>query len=177
MTSISIPVDILRAILEYLDRADLAKICLLNKICCSCSQDILYREVLFDNDLGCRSIAQSTLLARRVRSFKSMGKHPELSKALQNMTCLRDLTLLDSDISSNVLDGCTFSLDTFTCDFSYDKPLRQFLERQSSITLVSLLRLYHPSELFESPCLPNLTRVTAPFFLLPHLIPGRPVSE
>src|ERR1700728_5403585 len=170
MTSISIPVDILRVILEYLDRANLAKICRLNKICCSCSQDILYRKVLFENDLACRTLAQSTHLARRVRSFKRMGKHPELSKALQNMTCLRDLTLLESG-SSSVLDGCIFSLDTFTCGFSYDKSLRQFLELQSSITHVSLLALYKPSESFDSPCLPNLTRVTAPYFLLPHLIP------
>src|ERR1700721_1463713 len=177
MSSISIPVDILRAILEYLDRGDLTKICLLNKICCSCSQDILYRNIDFPKILVYHTLAQSTHLARRVRSFTMRGGHPELAKALRNMTHLRSLTLLCVYDSSNVLDGCTFSLDTFTCDFSYDKPLRQFLELQSSITHVSLLALYKPFESFDSPCLPNLTRVTAPFFLLPHIIPGRPVSE
>jgi hypothetical protein len=176
MTSTSIPVDILRVILKYLDRADLVKICQLNKICCSCSQDILYRKVLFEDVLVCRALAQSTHLARRVRSFKSMGKPPELSKALQNMTSLRDLTLFDSG-SSSILENCVFNLDSFTCDFSYDKSLRQFLEHQSSITYVCLLRLYEPSEPFELTRLPNLTRVAAPSFLLPHLIPGRPVIE
>jgi hypothetical protein len=72
----SIPVDILRAILEHLDQADLAKIYRLNKICCSCSQHILYREVLLESDLVCRILAQSTHHARRVRSFKTRGKHP-----------------------------------------------------------------------------------------------------
>ena len=43
-----------------------------------------------------RTLAQSTHLDRRVRSFKTIGEHPELFKALQNMTCLRDLILLDS---------------------------------------------------------------------------------
>ena len=40
-----IPVDILLNILEYVDKAGLATICLLNKICCSCSQDLLYRDI------------------------------------------------------------------------------------------------------------------------------------
>jgi hypothetical protein len=52
-----------------------------------------------------QNMSESTHLARRVRSYKTMGKHPELSKAWQNMTCLRDLTLLDSG-SSNILKDC-----------------------------------------------------------------------
>src|SRR6202035_3140452 len=106
MSSISIPVDILRVILEHLDQGDLAKICLLNKICCSCSQDVLYRDIDLSNILICHTLAQATHLARRVRSFKTRKEHPELAKALRNMTCLRSLTLLSLYDSSDVLDGC-----------------------------------------------------------------------
>src|SRR6202021_2357968 len=133
---ISIPVDILRAILEHLDRGDLAKICLLNKICCSCSQDILYRDLVFPNILVCRTLAQSTHLARRVRSFTMRGGHPELAKALQNMACLRSLTLRSYNGSLNVLDGCLFSLDTFTCGFPYSESLLKFLQSQPSLRKV-----------------------------------------
>ena len=60
---VSIPVDVLREILENLGRGDLTKICLVNKICCSCSQDVLYRDVSGET-LLCRTLAQSTYLAR-----------------------------------------------------------------------------------------------------------------
>jgi hypothetical protein len=46
----SIPVDILLLILDHVDKADLLTICLLNKICCSCSQDVLYRNIRIDGD-------------------------------------------------------------------------------------------------------------------------------
>jgi hypothetical protein len=179
MSSISIPVDILRAILEHLDPADLAKICLLNKICCSCSQDILYRDIYYPNIIICHTLAQSTHLARRVRSFKTIGKHPELSKALRNMTCLRRLTLLSNNGSPNVLDGCIFSLDTFTCGFPYDESLLKFLQCQPSLREAHFLTYIRSPALLdvEPTCLPNLMRITAPYTWLPHIVPGRPVSE
>jgi hypothetical protein len=77
-----IPVDILRNILEHVDRAGLPKMCLLNKICCSCSQDVLYREILFPNTRVVLTLAQSTNLARRVRSFATIHSSPELATAL-----------------------------------------------------------------------------------------------
>jgi hypothetical protein len=179
MSSISIPVDILRALLEHLDPADLTKICLLNKICCSCSQDILYRDIDFPNLLVCHTLAQSTHLARRVRSFKIRSEHPELAKALRNMTCLRSLTLLDIYDSPDVLDGCTFSLDTFICEFPHIGSLFKFLQSQPSLREAHfLLNLCYPELLdFEPTCLPNLSRITAPYTWLPHIVPGRPVSE
>jgi hypothetical protein len=179
MSSLSIPVDILRIILEHLDRGDLAKICLLNKICCSCSQDILYRDIDFPRRLVCHTLAQSTHLARRVRSFKIRNEHPELAKALRNMTCLRSLTLLDVYDSSDVLDGCIFSLDTFTCDFPYIESLLKFLQSQPSLREAHfLINFFYPKLLdFEPTCLPNLSRITAPYTWLPHIVPGRPVSE
>src|ERR1700721_3561765 len=44
----SIPVDVLYHILEHVDIASLIEICLVNKVCCSCSQDILYRDIQID---------------------------------------------------------------------------------------------------------------------------------
>ena len=179
MSSISTPVDILRAILEHLDLGDLTKICLLNKICCSCSQDILYRNIYFPDIEVCHTLALSKHLARRVRSFTIRNTHRELSKALRNMTCLRSLTLLDLDISSNVLDGCTFSLDTFTCRFSYSESLLKFLQSQPSLREAHFLAPFSFPALtdVEPTCLPNLTRISAHYTWLPHIVPGRPVSE
>src|ERR1700733_14576504 len=110
MSSISIPVEILRAILEHLEQGAVTKKCRRKKICCPCAQNILYRDIYFPRILVCHTLAQTTPLARRVRSFTIRNEHPELAKALQNMTCLRSLTLLSfSNSSKNVLDGCIFS--------------------------------------------------------------------
>jgi hypothetical protein len=181
MSSISIPVDILHVILEHLDQDDLARICLLNKICCSCAQDILYRNIYFPNLLVCHTLAQSTHLARRVRSFTIRNTHRELAKALQNMTCLRHLTLLSfSGSSKNVLDGCVFNLNTITCEFPYSESLLKFLRSQPSLREAHFLTDFLTD--FCSPKsldfgLPNLSRITAPYTWLPHIVPGRPVSD
>src|ERR1700721_1134801 len=179
MSSISIPVDILRIILEHLDQDDLTKICLLNKICCSCSQDVLYRDIYFPDILVCHTLAQSTHLARRVRSFTIMNKHPELAKALRNMTCLRSLTLWSVYDSSDVLDGCIFSLDTLTCQFPYSEYLLKFLQNHPSLREANFLTSSGYPKLLdlEPTCLPNLTRITAHYTWLPHILPGPPVSE
>jgi hypothetical protein len=179
MSSISIPVDILCIILEHLNQDDLTRICLLNKICCSYSQDILYRDIYFPDILVCDTLAQSTHLARRVRSFATRSGHLELAKALRNMTRLRSLTLLSVSDSSNVLDGCIFSLDTFTCRFPYDESLLKFLLSQPSLREAHFLAYSRFIALLdvEPMCLPNLTRITAHYTWLPHIVPGRPVSE
>jgi len=58
------------------------------------------------------TLARSTVLARRVRSFQHYYSCPELATALRNMSSLRKLNLWDSsDVS--ILDGCTFKLDSF----------------------------------------------------------------
>jgi hypothetical protein len=180
MSSISIPVDILCIILEHLDQDDLTRMCLLNKICCSCSQDVLYRNIYLPKILVCDTLAQSTHLARRVRSFTVRGRRRALAQALRNMTCLRSLTLLGFTKSSkDVLDGCTFSLDTLTCKFQYDESLLKFLQSQPSLREAHfLIHLCFPKVLdLEPTCLPNLSRITAPYTWLPHIVPGRPVSE
>jgi hypothetical protein len=69
-------------ILEHVNRAGLAKICPLNKIFCSCSQDVLYRNIKLWNNrdlLACLTLTQPPHLARRVRSFKSFFCDPELA--------------------------------------------------------------------------------------------------
>jgi F-box domain len=76
----SIPVDVLREILEHVRKADLATLCRVNKIFCSCSQDVLYREI---NDKHViKILAQSTDLVRRVRWFDAIRDCPELASAL-----------------------------------------------------------------------------------------------
>src|ERR1700733_6934993 len=122
-----IPVDVLRDILGYVDKADLPTICLLNKICCSCSQDVLYRDI-FAETLRASKVqqthAQSTHLAKRVRSFESCYKDQYLAMALRNMTLLRILKLSNAfymDLLVDLLNGCTFKLDSFECGYVDDR--------------------------------------------------------
>jgi hypothetical protein len=183
---LSIPIDVLRLILEHVDKATLVTMCKLNKVCCSCSQDVLYRDIQVDHlperTHVCQTLAQSTDLARRVRLFEitSYGsvnwKERELRNSLQNMTCLRILRFY-SYINFSVLEGCTFNLVSFACDFFYPEPLRQFLHSQPSLTHVSLGESCGGIPDFDATHLPNLTRIGAHISWLPRLIPNRPVNE
>src|ERR1700728_2799597 len=98
-------IDVLQLILENVDRADLVALCQVNKVCCSYSQDILYRNIRLRDgqqkppELNvCQTLAQSIHLAKRVRSFSLTSHHrldslESITKALQNMSSLRSLTL------------------------------------------------------------------------------------
>jgi hypothetical protein len=175
----SIPVDVFMRILEHADRAELAKMCLLNKICFACSQDVLYREI----DQGamihvCQTLAQYTHLAKRVRSFEIYYEHPSLAEALRNMSSLRRLCLGIQHLKSpTLLEGCTFKLNSLSVALRLEEPLRNFLNSQPSLTSISFTHHSRRLLTFEETCLPNLTRVTAECACLLQLIPGRPVSE
>jgi hypothetical protein len=183
-----VPVDVLLNILDHVDKAGLATICLLNKICCSCSQDVLYRDICIQNPRESRvqqTLAQSTHLARKVRSFEFRPTHfarkvrsfesPDLATALRNMASLRILKL-SIPFHMDILDGCTFKLDSFECpDLNhYGKSLPKFLSSQPSLKYMTLPR--HSASL-DATCLPNLTRINARSEWLPYLIPGRPLNE
>jgi hypothetical protein len=177
----SIPVDILRLILEHVDRESLTKICLLNKTCSSCAQDVLYRHIqvrgLFQNDQVCQTLTQSNILARRVRSFVTARSDSKLRGALLNMVNLCQLRL-GLWVDSSVLEGCAFKLLSFACTRIEGRALHRFLLRQPSITDLKVLmsKDYDWPELGVT-FLPNLTRVAAPFAKLQLLIPNRPVKE
>ena len=99
MPSNEISVDVLRDILDYVNKAGLATMCRVNKICCSCSQDVLYRDIYALTRRANKvqqTLAQSTQLARRVRSFESNFEDSDLATALRNMTSLRILKLSDA---------------------------------------------------------------------------------
>jgi hypothetical protein len=175
----SIPVDILRLILEHVDRADLAQICLVNKVCCSYSQDVLYREI--EGGVAgfvCQTLTRSTNLAKRVRSFQIYFEHPSFGEALRNMSSLRRLRLDFSYLwSPTLLEGCTFKLDSLSVDLPFDERLQKFLNCQPSLTCLSFTSPVKCEFPLEETCLPNLTRVAAESSWLSQLIPGRPVSE
>jgi hypothetical protein len=174
----SIPIDILRLILEHVDRESLTKICLLNKICSSCAQDVLYRHIQVEESAQvCQTLTQSNILARRVRSFGTARSDLELRGALLNMINLCRLSL-GLWVDSSVLEGCTFKLRSFACAFFESRALYRFLLRQPSITDLKALmsKNYDWPELGVT-FLPNLTRVAAPFAKLQQLVPNRPVKE
>jgi hypothetical protein len=187
----SIPVDILRLILDHVDKSDLLTICLLNKICCSCSQDTLYRDIQIDElcevTQVCQTLAQSTHLARRVRSFEissnytsdQLSYEPEFSTSFQNMIFLRSLVLYSFTDAFSFLGGCTFKLVSFACNYVDFEPLYQFLLSQPSLTRVGLRKFNDIDDSlgFGATFLPNVTRVTANFSWLAQFIPDRPVNE
>jgi F-box domain len=173
----SIPIDVLLEILEHVSETDLATLCRVSKIFCSCSRDVLYREI-YCRRRGERvisTLAQSTDLARRVRSFEVKLSSPKLATALKNMSSLRNLSLGHFDVS--ILDGCTFKLDSFNCENRNSESLQKFLKSQPSITDLTLFSEYDPFPPFDQSCLPNLTNVSAEYSWLGVLIPGRPVRE
>jgi hypothetical protein len=185
----SISIDVLHLILEHADKASLVKMCLINKVCCSCSQAILYRDIRidgkhFNNTKIFETLNESTHLAKRVRSFEITNRNDvdrsrdeqELRKSLQNMICLRSLRL-DGGPNFSILDGCTFKLDSFSSYDIFSEKLRRFLCSQPSITDVTI-ETFDVRDVPElGPCLPNLTRVTTYFSLLRHIIPNRPVNQ
>jgi F-box domain len=173
----SIPIDVLREILEHVDKADLPTLCRVNKIFCSCSQDVLYRELDYEDADAIQTLAGSTDLARRVRSFHISGEYPELATALRNMSSLRSLDHESSTYKTSFLDGCTFKLDSFETTLSNSESLQKFLKSQTSLTSLTIWGDYDPLPPFDERCLPNLTRVMASPSWLRILIPGRPVRE
>jgi F-box domain len=172
----SIPIDVLREILEHVRKADLVTLCRVNKICCSCSQDVLYRRIDYEVADVIQTLAQSTDLARRVRSFRTIYSPPELATALRNMSSLRIL-YFNGVRDASILDGCTFKLESFFCDFQSSESLQKFLNGQPSLTNLAIWRDYEPLPPFDERYLPNLTRVIANPSWLRILIPGRPVRE
>jgi hypothetical protein len=127
---VNVPVDVLRDILDYVGKADLATMCRVSKICCSYSQDVLYRDILvtvYSRDVH-QTLAQSPHLARKVRSFDSSFMCRWLAMALRNMTSLRILTM-SIDFHMDILNNCSFRLDSSVCLYSsgYDQSFRNFL--------------------------------------------------
>ena len=175
----SIPLDILLEILEYVDKNDLATLCRVNNIFCACSQDVLYREIEVGDTHVIQTLAQSTDLALRVRSFDTTRSSPELAIALRNMSSLRILVVYYNSDES-ILDGCTFKLESFSCDFPYSESLRNFFICQPNLTDLTICNTFDFSSVsypFQETCLPKLTRILANPSLLRILIPGRPVRE
>ena len=177
----TIPVDVLRAILDHVDKADLVTICQLNKICCSCSQDFLYRNITILHATQspiCQTLAQSAHLARRVHSFSTYYSDPTLPKALQNMSSLRRLRLMLCYEDADILEGCTFKLESFASYFPHTQSFFQFLDGQPSLTDVECWTLHHSSfQSIKASSLPNLTRIVARFSYLQQFITGRPISD
>jgi hypothetical protein len=148
----SIPIDVLREILEHVDKKnDLATLCRVNKIVCSCSQDVLYREIEYEDALVIETLAQSTDLARRVRSFQHYDTFPELATALRNLSSLRSLDLsgIGDEYTIHILDGCTFKLDSFETIFPNSESLQKFLNSQPSLTSLTIWADYEPLPPFD----------------------------
>jgi hypothetical protein len=157
--------------------------CLLNKVCCPCAQDVLYRDIQLYYRNAYRTLATSPHLARRVRLFSfataNLDATPasyvntSLITALRNMTSLRKLVLYISK-DSGILDGRTFKLEALSGDFAYKKYFRKFFNSQPG---VDFLKPHNDFSDLEAICFPNLTQITSSFSSLTYLIPGRPVSE
>src|ERR1700733_4779631 len=110
--------------------------CLLNKACCSCVQDVPYREMNFVCHKACRTLSKSPHLSRRVQLFSFATNDPfsvvqalpvkymnkTLAKALRNMTSLRKLALFIGG-GSNILDRYTFKPEALAGDFIHRKSL------------------------------------------------------
>jgi len=81
----------------------------------------------------------------------------------------------------NILDGCTFKLDSFECTSltRHGEAFQKVFYSQPNLKYVKLPSYfdYTVSSPLEATCLPNLTRINAMFHLIRYLIPGRPLNE
>jgi hypothetical protein len=95
---------------------------------------------------------------------------------LRNMISLRILKL-PGGIHMDILDGCTFKLDSFECNYVHNRngSFQKFLSSQPSLKCVAFPMNFDTT--LEVTCLPNLTRINAVLPWLPNLIPGRPLNE
>jgi hypothetical protein len=115
--SSKLSIEVLQMILENVDQADLATVCQVNRICCACAQDVLYRNISIPSRNALKvigTLARSTHLSRRVRSFSAthvykFNPRKRLVKALQNMSSLRSLTLrTPPGLYTSILDVYTY---------------------------------------------------------------------
>ena len=176
--------------------------CRLNKLCCALAQPVLFRDIRIEyreiadgstikHDRGfalCETLSQSPHLARCVRSFSvriyeiSMRFAAKIAETLEFLPSLRHLGLNVNFNFAYLLNGRTFSLESFSLNLSYGTHLQKFLNSQPSLTTVDF-RFHQPSKFylprmeFERKCLPNLTRVTTEFTDAEEFIRGRPVTE
>jgi hypothetical protein len=101
-----------------------------------------------------RTLAESTHLARKVCTFNSRFDDPDLATALRNMTSLRILTL-SITLYSDIFEGYTFKIDSFTWSYPNNKYLRKFLSSQPSLKNV-VFDTDPGFQLLEAMCLPGL---------------------
>ncbi|KAJ6483275.1 hypothetical protein C8R45DRAFT_1054018 [Mycena sanguinolenta] len=152
-------------------RSDIAALCGVNRAFRNAAERALYNTLIFsDKDPRlCMTLAISPRIASlvvaltvQVRRRQDGGQETSdsdsdspywaaVAGALRNTTRLRHLTIDISDpvdcASAWVLDGCTFQLHTFHCEFDWDHMLCAFLGTQSQLYDLSLRDYREP----ESP--------------------------
>lgn len=144
---------------------ELASLCQVSKRFMNAAERILYNTIhirgVTEIQAICRVLADSSRLARWVDalsidisnsdsdSAKSVPSTHEddhwtlIARALQRTQRLRYLSIhIDDNTETNhawVLDGCTFQLRTFHCDFAWDEHLVTFLNTQHSLADLYIL--------------------------------------
>jgi hypothetical protein len=149
--------------------------CRLNKLCCTFSQPVLFRDIRIQfheaenpnqglsikHDRGfalCETLSRSPHLAKCVRSFSvrifetSMHFSAKIVETLEFLPFLRHLGLCVYFNFTSLLKGRTFSfkLESFSFYLPYDTHLRDFLNSQPSLTTVDI-RFHRPSKFPYSP--------------------------
>jgi hypothetical protein len=122
------------------------------------NMSIIATRVTYSGSEVHRTLAESTHLAQKFRTFNPRFDDPDLASALR------------SEISCQCkLKGCTFKLYSLTCFYPYRKYLRKSLNSQPSIR--NARSVFHTStepESIDTTCLPKLQS-------LPRS-PGSPIS-
>ncbi|KIY52475.1 hypothetical protein FISHEDRAFT_35221 [Fistulina hepatica ATCC 64428] len=106
-----------------------------------------------------------------------------ISRILHYTPRLRHLNLQTSTNPSTswILQGCTFQLESFTCDLAWDAPLVLFLEKQADIRDLYLADFAESAQTLPSlsplAC-PRLTIFECPIFAsVPAFVSGRPITH
>ncbi|KAF5350870.1 hypothetical protein D9758_010506 [Tetrapyrgos nigripes] len=148
----ALPREIIHLIFSFVGRkADLFSSALASKTLHFMATSAIYRNIFLEKPLESirclQALSRNHRLALCVRSFdihwnwkKPTGNlYRLLHCVLQRMTSLSSLSIeVHSDFNSHILRDCTFSLTRFSSSFRCDSSLVEFLEKQFSITELTL---------------------------------------
>lgn len=186
------PFDIFLSILDFVEKPDLAKLCLVNKTVRDITLDTLYRNISVINILNvCVTLYQCPDLALRVKSFTITsrsthtflpGRSPHytlLARALGCLLNLQNLKLIIKGSYSWILPHVAEpKLQTFFCALDCDRELVYFVKNQPELITVKFWSAPYPGHPIPgAEFLPKLLHLEAPLAWLSKLVPGRPVEH
>ena len=193
--SYRLPVELIAHVVQYVDaRNDLVRILLVDKFCFHTSSRIIYHTI--DQLSPSKSISLLNSLCAN-HSYPPLVRVLDLdwtpcdltaaairllNRALRRLTNLTSLVVDNCYLTTQIFNGCTFSLEKLTTTIAIDASLSDFLITQPNIQELCLRNFRKCETKFALPpsALPRLSHfraLHASSTFLAHTVKGRPVEN